>query len=44
MPSWIKSASVYLELQLIELFLLQEFLYAHESLISYQIKFPNILP
>ena len=44
MPSWVKNTSVYLEFQLIKLFLLQEFLYAHESLIGYQIKFPNILP
>ena len=44
MPSWVKNTSVYLEFQLMELFLLQEFLYAHESLIGYQIKFPNILP
>ena len=44
MPSWVISISVYLEFQLIELFLLQEFLYTHESLIGYQIKFPNILP
>ena len=44
MPSWIKNTSVYLKFQLIELFLLQEFLYAQESLISYQIEFPNILP
>ena len=43
MPSWVKNTSVYLEFQLIELFLLQEFLYTHESLIGYQIKFPNIL-
>ena len=44
MPSWVKNTSVYLEFQLIELFLPQEFLYAHESLIDYQIIFPNILP
>ena len=44
MPNWVKNTSVYLEFQLIELFLLQDILYAHESLIGYQIKFPNILP
>ena len=44
MPSWVKNTSVYLEFQLIELFLHQEFLYAYESLIGYHIKFPNILP
>ena len=44
MPSWVKNTSVYLEFQLIDLFLLQEFLYAHESLTGHQIKFPNILP
>ena len=43
MPSWVKNILVYLEFQLIELFLLQEFLYDHESLIGYQIKFSNIL-
>ena len=44
MPTWVKNTSVYLEFQLIRLFLLQEFLYARGSLIGYQIKFPNILP
>ena len=34
MLSWVKNTSVYLEFQLIELFLLQEFLYAHESLLT----------
>ena len=38
MPSYVKSTSVYLEFQLIKLFFLLEFLYAHESLIDYQIK------
>ena len=32
MPSWVKNTSVYLEFQLIELFLLQKFLYAYERL------------
>ena len=44
MPSWVKNTSVYSKFQLIELFLLQEFLYAQGSLIGYQTKFPNILP
>ena len=44
MPSWVKNTSVYLEFQLIELFLLQEFLYVHENLIGYQIKLQIILP
>ena len=37
MPSWVKSISIYLKFQLIELFLFQGFVYVHESLINNQI-------